>query len=85
MFTIAEAIGSAGAVLGRIDVAEDFENFFLLIDNHVPEADSSANMVAVDKETGERCNFVAVIPELGSLRHTYEVRPGGELAETEEG
>lgn len=79
MLTIGESIAAAAGLLGHVDVAQDFENFCVLIDNYVPEADSSANMAAVDKETGEVCNFVAVIPELEALWNSYAVGPDGTL------
>lgn len=43
--------------------------------------DSSASMVAVEKATGDCCSFVAVIPELGDLQHSYEVDSEGVLTE----
>lgn len=64
---------SALCVLDHVDVLQEFKNNFVAIDDHVSEMDSSANMVAVDKETAKRYNFVAVIPRLGPELRTYAV------------
>lgn len=85
MLTIGQAIERASAILGTVDVVEECKNFVIVIDNHVPESDSSANMVAVDRRTGQCCNFVAVIPELGRVLHTYDVLTDGTLAEVRDG
>ena len=81
MISSKEAIESALCVLDHVDVLQEFKNYFVAIDNHVPEMDSSANMVAVDKETAKRYNFVAVIPRLGKELRTYAVGESGELVE----
>lgn len=81
MYSIKGAIRKASSILKHIDAVEEFDAFFVVIDNHVPEMDSSANMVAVEKSSGECCNFVSVITELGELRHTYTMGEDGSLKE----
>lgn len=85
MLTVGQAMDKASAILKTTDVVEEFERFVVAIDNHVPESDSSANMVAVDRATGRCCNFVAVIPELGGMLHAYEVLQDGSLVEVRQG
>lgn len=83
MLSIIEAINKAASHLAHTDVVNDFRNFFVVIDNHVPEMDSSANMVAVEKSTGSCCNFVSIIPELGDFKASYAIGENMELVETD--
>lgn len=81
MLGFEQAKRKAYDILGNVDVCNEYENFFVMINNDAPEMDSSANMVAVEKETGRCCNFVSVIPKLGRMTHVYEIDDAGAAAE----
>ncbi|MGI6217907.1 MAG: hypothetical protein ACOYIK_09900 [Coriobacteriales bacterium] len=60
-----EAKKLALTCIDRVKICTEYENFYVFDHMEEQQMDSSIGMVAVDKATGECCNFVAVIPRLG--------------------
>ncbi len=79
MVTYDEALGLARGCVGEPDVLNDYENFFVFIDNPPEEVDADCGMVAVEKATGRCLNFVSALPRLGGELGGYAVAPDGAL------
>lgn len=69
-----QALSIAKDLLGEVDKCCEYKDYYVF-SYHTPVVeDSSSNLVAIEKKTGEAYNFIAVITELGKMLREGKVK-----------
>lgn len=69
-----QALSIAKDLLGEVDKCCEYKDYYVF-SYHTPVVeDSSSNLVAIEKKTGDAYNFIAVITKLGKMLHQGKVR-----------
>lgn len=74
MVNYEQALSIAKDLLGKVDDYFEYRDYYVFAyDTPVMEV-SSANLVAIEKKTGEAYNYIAVITKLGKRLRKGKVR-----------
>ena len=74
MVNYEQALSIAKDLLGKVDTYCEYKDYYVFSYHTPVEQISGANVVAIEKKTGEAYNYIAVITKLGKRLRKGKVR-----------